>query len=152
MGKKKKKQKQNQRCDPAGPTTPRPICSPSSPSGHLSHLSLSLIPLRHSLYLTGTRCSTQLLLSRDGACTTASPGSDITRFTSTCRMSRFSPPISLPCCVKLPSAPAHLPLPQPSLPQIPPHLPLSDTQRGRSPSLSVPAGKHMLLFPSDSGV
>lgn len=68
-------------------------------------------------------------------------------------MSRFSPPISLPCCVKLPSAPAHLlPLPQPSLPQIPPHLPLSDTQRGRSPSLSVPAGKHMLLFPSDSGV
>lgn len=69
----------------------------------------------------------------------------------------LSPSIPAVCPVSLlpshyPAVSSPPPAPHPSLPQIPPHLPLSDTQRGRSPSLSVPAGKHMLLFPSDSGV
>ncbi len=152
--------KGRRQCDPQRPTS-HTHGFPLNPSVlHFSHRPPLTSPAQ-SFTLFNLRCSTQLLLSRDciHMCVACS---------HTLKHHSFLPAV----CPFLPSHLITL------LCQFPPHpfislscnltplsiflllltpsllcsLPLSDTQRGRSPSLPVPPGKHMLLFPSDSGV
>lgn len=138
---------------------------------HTSHLQAHLFSISPSDHLLTSPAQTFTLFNRDETLDTitAFQGrhahivcSNITHFLSAvCPFSLLPshyPAVStLPTTLLLiPSSPSLVtPPPQHhhnhhTLPQTPPLL--SDTQRGRSPSLSVPAGKHMLLFPSDSGV